>query len=100
MPIRADGTGAFRDASARFACYLQQDREDRADDTGPDARKERDEADDHRPLHRVEAGVDFNEAGFHLAFEFLEAPIDLVEALVDVIEALVDVLLEVVQSLV
>src|SRR3954468_11935664 len=58
MPIRADGTGAFRDASTRFPCYLQQNREDRADDAGPDARKERKDADEHGPLHTIETGID------------------------------------------
>src|SRR3954451_19605444 len=110
MPIRADGTGAFRDASARFACYLQQDREDRADHACPDARKERGEADDHRPLHRIEAlvnrigksidpAVNFDEAGFHLSFNPIESLVNLVEPVVDVIKPAGDLLLEVIHAL-
>src|SRR3954451_23826957 len=57
MPIRADGNGAFRDASARFTGYLQQNREDRPDYGCPDARKEREDADEHGPLHSVETGI-------------------------------------------
>src|SRR3954470_4114983 len=86
------------------------------EDAGDDARKERDEADDHRPVHRFEPvfhvrlhGVEPLVDLFKAPVDLFKAPVDLVEplvhlvkalvdlvkALVDVVEALVDVLLEI-----
>src|SRR5215212_8518721 len=81
------------------------------EDAGDDARKERDEADDHRPVHRfepvfhvrlegVELVVNPLEPSFHFAFDSIEPLVDLLENLVDVVETLVDVLLEIVHALV
>jgi hypothetical protein len=96
MPSRADGTDRFRDTSARFTAGSELSDQNCAND----ARGHPAEADDHRPLHRVDTPIDFSKAGFRVGFNLVEPLVDLIESFVDLIEPLVDVLLEVVQPLV
>jgi hypothetical protein len=59
-----------------------------ADHAGDGARADARKADDHRPLHRVEAGV-------RLASELTQLPLDLVEVLfnpdLEIVQALVGI---------
>src|SRR3954462_8551547 len=53
------------------------------EDAGDDARKERDEADDHRPVHRFEPV-------FHVRLHGVEPLVDLFKSLVDLFKSLVE----------
>src|SRR5881227_607939 len=59
-------------------------------DAGEDARKERDETDDHRPVHRFEPVFHVRLHGVEPLVDLFKAPVDLVEPLVDLFKALVD----------
>src|SRR3954451_2967125 len=92
MPIRADGTGAFRDASARFATASELAEQDGAEDAGDDAHSHAAEADDDGPLqrvktlmNRVDAAIDDGELSLDLGAKFTEVLLNPVEALVDVL---------------
>src|SRR3954449_3738190 len=55
----------------------------RDDQRAEDARGHGANTDEQQPLHRIEAGIDFSEAGSHLGFYLVEPLVNLFEALVD-----------------